>query len=68
MKINNAEVDRPLVALRTILGDARVEDLQEQAATLRFSAEYPADELICIAEFFRLCAETQAWKEAQAHE
>ena len=60
MRINEAEVDRPLVALRAMLGDERVEELQERAAELRYADEYTVEELLCFAEFFRLCAEVRA--------
>ena len=64
MRINDAELDLPLMTLRALLGDARVEELQERAASLRFGEDYSAEELLCFAEFFRLCAETEARAEA----
>jgi hypothetical protein len=60
MKVSGVEVGMPLVALRTILGDTRVEELQGQAAELLYREKYSVDELLCFAEFFRLMAEGRA--------
>ncbi len=70
MKINDRELERPLVVLRLLLGDERVEELQGVAAELRSREDYTAEELMCLAEYFRLLAEGSAWveeKRAAAH-
>jgi hypothetical protein len=66
--INGIEAQLPLVAFRAVLGDERVEQLQERAAVLRFQENYSVEELLCFAEFFRLMAELASWRETDAAE
>ena len=63
MIINDDEIGRPLLTLRALLGDGRVEELQEHTHPLLRGLS--SDECVVVAEFARLTAETRAWKEAR---
>jgi len=65
MKINDIELERPLKSLRSLLEDARVDELQSRAVELCWSEDYSVEELVCFAEFFRLSAEIEAWGESR---
>jgi hypothetical protein len=65
VKINEYEVPSPLKTLRVYLGDERVVELQERASALCAETDYSAEELLCLAEFFRLIAEGAAWIESR---
>jgi len=61
MRINDAEIELPLVALRPLLGDGRVDELQ--AAACRAARGLSTEERIVLAETLRHIAETRAWHE-----
>jgi hypothetical protein len=63
MRIDGVELESPLLALRPMLGDARVDEIGEVAFEL--SQEYSTvEELVVFAEHLRLFATSRARKEA----
>jgi hypothetical protein len=69
MKVNGRALpDTPLWALRALLGDARVDEMSALAATLYQEHDLSVEELICLADHFRLFAEVESWKEGGAWE
>jgi hypothetical protein len=63
MRINDVEVERPAVALRAFLGDRRVDELNCDAVMrARFLS---VEEVLVLAEFFRLIAEARARAEGE---
>ena len=64
MRINDVDLESPLITLRPILGDARVDEIGEAAYTV--AGEYRSvEELAVFAEHLRLFATSRARKEAQ---
>jgi hypothetical protein len=64
MRLNGVDLpEAPLWALRALLGDARIDELGELAVALHLEHKFSTEELVCLAEHFRLFAETEAWKE-----
>jgi hypothetical protein len=61
MRINDTELERSLVALRTLLGDARIDELCEEAC--RVAHGLSTEECMVLAEALRLIAEVRAWQE-----
>ncbi len=64
MRIDDGEIGRPLLTLRALLGDGRVEELQERTHPLLRGLS--ADECVVVAEFARLVAEDRAGEEGAA--
>jgi hypothetical protein len=63
MRIDDVELERPLVALRPMLGDARVDEIGWAADAV--AEEYSTvEELVVFAEHLRLFATSRARKEA----
>jgi hypothetical protein len=61
MRINDTELHKPCVALRTFLGDARVDELGRVAQELAHGLS--AEECMVLSEFMRLYAESRTWGE-----
>ncbi len=61
MRINDGAIELPLLTLRALLGDGRVEELQRRACPLLLGLS--ADECVVVAEFARLIAEVRAEEE-----